>query len=52
VISTAENSNKSEKTRFCKEKLVEDKFAFGPMAQVTLVDMKKKIVHEMYINLN
>jgi hypothetical protein len=52
VISTAENSNKFEKTRFWKEKSVENNFAFGPVAQVTLVDMKKKIVHEMYINLN
>jgi hypothetical protein len=32
VISIAENSNKFEETRFWKEKSVEDKFAFGPIA--------------------
>jgi len=30
MISTAETSNKFEKTRFWKETLVEDKFALGP----------------------
>ncbi len=37
VISTAENSNKFQKTRFWKEKSVEDVVTLGPMAQATLV---------------
>jgi hypothetical protein len=37
VISAAENSNKFQKTRFWKEKLVEDAVTLGPMAQATLV---------------
>jgi hypothetical protein len=32
VISTAENSNKFQKTRFWKEKSVEDKVTLGPTA--------------------
>jgi len=42
VISATENSNKFQKTRFCKEKSVEDVVAIGPTAQVTLVDLKEK----------
>jgi len=37
VISAAENSNKSQKTRFWKEKSVDDLVTLGPMAQATLV---------------
>ncbi len=37
VISAAENSNKIKKTRFWKEKSVEDTVTLGPMAQTTLV---------------
>jgi hypothetical protein len=37
VISTIENSNKFEKIKFWKEKLVEDEFTQGPMPQATLV---------------
>ncbi len=37
VISTPENSNKFQKTRFSKEKSVEDLVTLGPMAQATLV---------------
>jgi hypothetical protein len=37
VISTAENSNKFQKTRFWKEKSVEDMVTVGPTAQATLV---------------
>jgi hypothetical protein len=37
VISTAKNSNKFQKTRFWKEKLVENVVTLGPMAQATLV---------------
>jgi len=36
-ISAAENSNKFQKTRFWKEKSVEDLVTLGPTAQVTLV---------------
>jgi hypothetical protein len=37
VISAAENSNKFQKTRFWKEKSVEDVVTLGPMAYSTLV---------------
>jgi hypothetical protein len=37
VISVPENSNKFQKTRFWKEKSVEDVITLGPMAQATLV---------------
>jgi len=37
VISAAENSNKFQKTRFWKEKSVEDMVTLGPTAQATLV---------------
>jgi hypothetical protein len=37
VISAAENSNKFRKTRFWKEKSVEDVVTLGPTAQATLV---------------
>jgi hypothetical protein len=37
VISAAENSNKFQKTRFWKEKSVEDVITLGPTAQATLV---------------
>jgi len=40
AISAAENSNKFQKTRFWKEESVEDAVTLGPMAQVTLVQMK------------
>jgi len=39
VIFAAENSNKFPKTRFCKEKSVEDEFTLGPTVQATLVHM-------------
>ncbi len=39
VISATENSNKFQKTRFWKEKSVEDVVTLGPMAQVTLVNV-------------
>ncbi len=41
VIFATENSNKFEKTKFWKEKLVEDMVTLGPMAQVALVDMNE-----------
>ncbi len=37
VISAAENSNKFQKTRFWKEKSVENLVTLGPTAQATLV---------------
>jgi hypothetical protein len=37
VIFIAENSNKFQKTRFWKEKSIEDRITLGPMAQATLV---------------
>jgi hypothetical protein len=37
MISAIENSNKFRKTRFWKEKSVEDMVTLGPMAQDTLV---------------
>ncbi len=40
MISIAENSNKFQKTRFWKEKSVEDLLRLGPRAQATLIDMK------------
>ncbi len=40
VISAAENSNKFQKTRFWKEKSVEDVVTLGPTAQATLVLLK------------
>jgi hypothetical protein len=39
VIFTTENSNKFQKTRFWKEKSLEDVVTLGPMAQATLVDI-------------
>ncbi len=39
VISATEK-NKFQKTRFCKEKSVEDMVTFGPAAQATLVISK------------
>ncbi len=37
VLSVTENSNKFQKTRFWKEKLVEYEFTLEPTAQATLV---------------
>jgi len=37
MISTPKNSNKFQKTRFWKEKSVEDMVTLGPMAHATLV---------------
>jgi hypothetical protein len=35
IISITENKNKFQKTRFWKEKLVENMVTFGPMAHAT-----------------
>jgi hypothetical protein len=40
VISAAENSNKFQKTRFWKEKSVENMVTLGPTAHATLVMTK------------
>jgi hypothetical protein len=37
MISATENSNKFQKSRFWKEKSVEDVVTLGPMAHITLV---------------
>jgi hypothetical protein len=37
VIFATENSNKFQKTRFSKEKSVEEGVTLGPMAQATLI---------------
>jgi hypothetical protein len=37
VISATENSNKFQKTRFWKEKSVEDMVTLGPTSQATLI---------------
>jgi hypothetical protein len=42
VISATENSNEFQKTRFWKEKSVEDVVTLGPTAQATLVYIKKQ----------
>jgi hypothetical protein len=36
MISAAKNSNEFQKTRFWKEKSVEDMVTLGPMTQATL----------------
>jgi hypothetical protein len=41
VIFPAENSNKFQKTRFWKEKSVEDMVTLGPTAQATPVMMNR-----------
>jgi len=38
MISTTENSNKFQKTRFWKEKSVKEVVTLGPMAHATLVE--------------
>jgi hypothetical protein len=43
VISAAENSNKFQKTRFWKEKSVENLVTLGPTAQATLVMILKPL---------
>jgi len=39
MISAVENSNKFQRTRFWKEKSVEDEFTLGPTTQATLILM-------------
>jgi len=43
VISVTENSNKFQKTRFWKEKSVEDVVRLGPRAQATLICLEDSI---------
>jgi hypothetical protein len=42
VISAAENTNKFQKTRFWKEKSIEDVVTLGPTEQATLVRLEVK----------
>jgi hypothetical protein len=42
MISAAENSNKFQKTKFWKEKSVENMLTLGPMAHATLVYLWRK----------
>jgi hypothetical protein len=49
VISAAKNSNKFQKTRFWKEKLVEDVVTFGLTAQTTLVTYKLRNKLSLYV---
>jgi hypothetical protein len=48
VISAAENLNKFQKTRFWKEKSVEDVVTLGPTAQATLVLINEASVLESF----
>jgi hypothetical protein len=43
VVSVAENSNKFQKTRFWKEKSVEDVVTLGLMAHATLINIRKEL---------
>jgi hypothetical protein len=45
VISATRNSNKFQKTRFWKEKSVEDVVILGPTAQATLVCIEIQCLH-------
>jgi hypothetical protein len=44
MIFVAENSNKLQKTRFSKDKLVEDVVTLGPMAHAIVIHMV--IIHQ------
>jgi len=49
VIFAAENSNKFQKTRFWKEKSVEDVVTLGPTSQATLVQtINNRFVNVLY----
>jgi hypothetical protein len=47
VISAAENSNKFQKTRFWKEKSVEDGITIGTTAEATLATLKGTLALSM-----
>ncbi len=51
MISAAENSNKFQKTKFWKEKSVEDVVTLGPTTQATLVlfVMCDTVIHSIYL---
>jgi len=49
VISVTENSNKFQKTRFWKEKSVENVVTFGPMAQVTIVYIISNVKYRLFL---
>ncbi len=52
VISAAEISNKFQKTKFWKEKSVEDAVTLGPTAQATLVGIILTFVRQVENNSN
>jgi hypothetical protein len=49
LLSAAENSNKFQKTKFWKEKSVEDVITLAPMAHATLV-FYKMILNTLYLH--
>jgi len=49
VISAAENSNKFQKTRFWKDKSVENLVTLGPTAQATLVMILKPLKNCLFL---
>ncbi len=52
MISAAENSNKFQKTRFWKEKPVEDMVPLGPTAQATQVSIQFQLRILVANNIN
>jgi hypothetical protein len=52
VISAPENSNKFQKTRFWKEKSIEDMVTLGPMTHATLVYIIITLLVHAYLLLN
>jgi hypothetical protein len=54
VIFSTENSNKYQKTRFWKEKSVEDVVTLGPAARATLVLLEMRIIstHTPYLGFS
>jgi hypothetical protein len=51
VISATENLNKFQKTRFWKEKSVEDMITLGPTAQATVVFMKLEKINKIILKI-
>ncbi len=52
VISAPKNSNKFQKTRFWKEKSVEDVVTLGPVVHAKLVYIIKTLLVHAYLLLN
>jgi hypothetical protein len=49
MIFATKNSNKFQKTRFWKEKSVEDVVTLGPIAQATLFVIDSRDISHVYI---